>query len=54
MDEFKVMKELIKALTYIGDAIAGTNKSSNSQSGSDAINDDQGGSSEGGSSGISE
>lgn len=44
------MKELVKALICVADAIAGTYKGSNSQSGSDAINDDQSGISEGGSS----
>ena len=37
MKEFKPLKELVKALTYIGDAIAGTNKSSNSQGESNDI-----------------
>lgn len=53
MSDFKVMKELVKALNCVADAIAGTYKGSNSQGGSDAINDDQGGESEGGSSGTS-
>ncbi len=34
MGDFKVMKELVKALTNVGDAIAGTYKGSNSQGGS--------------------
>ena len=39
MKEFKPIKELVKALTYIGDAIAGTNKSSNSQDESNDVYD---------------
>lgn len=39
MGKFKPLKELVKALTYIGDAIAGTNKSSNSQGGSGDVYD---------------
>lgn len=39
MKEFKPLKELVKALTYIGDAIAGTNKSSNSQGESNNVYD---------------
>lgn len=39
MGKFKPLKELVRALTYIGDAIAGTNKSSNSESGSNDFYD---------------
>lgn len=39
MGKFKPLKELVKALTYIGDAIAGSNKNSNSQGESSDIYD---------------
>lgn len=39
MSDFKVMKELVKALTNVGDAIAGTYKGSNSQGGSGDVYD---------------